>query len=102
MSKQKLLQELQGRAYIKTVNFPESPQPRPSAEIPSNPYFQTHFAHIHENIHDVQGEVKQLRQHVADLNMKLDKLMSLFIDQQALLLGHHYLTAGAGINDTEH
>jgi hypothetical protein len=34
--------------------------------------------------------------------MKLDKLMSLFIDQQALLLGHHYLTAGAGINDTEH
>lgn len=100
--KQKLLQELQGRAYIKPADFPESPQNGPSTEIPRNAYFQTHFAHIHENVNDVQSEMKQLRQHVANLNVKMDKLTSMLIDQQALLLGSKYLIAQSGVNGVGH
>jgi hypothetical protein len=44
------------------------PQPR---------YFQVHFQHVHENTHDLQAELVQLKQYVARVDEKLERLMSL-------------------------
>ncbi|MGR9014943.1 MAG: hypothetical protein ACU83U_15005 [Gammaproteobacteria bacterium] len=44
------------------------PQPR---------YFQVHFQHVHENTHDLQGELVQLKDYVAKIDEKLERLMTL-------------------------
>ncbi|MGZ4981381.1 MAG: hypothetical protein ACXWF8_18975 [Methylobacter sp.] len=40
-------------------------------------YFQVHFQHAHENIHDLQGELVQLKDYVAKVDEKLERLMAL-------------------------
>jgi hypothetical protein len=40
-------------------------------------YFQVHFQHVHENAHDLQTELSQLRDYVAKVDEKLDRLMTL-------------------------
>ena len=40
-------------------------------------YFQVHFQHVHENIHDLQGELAQLKDCVAKIDEKLERLMAL-------------------------
>jgi hypothetical protein len=40
-------------------------------------YFQVHFQHVHENTHDLQGELVQLKNYVAKVDEKLDRLMAL-------------------------
>ena len=45
--------------------------------FPQSRYFQVHFQHVHENAHDLQGELVQLRNYVAKVDEKLDRLMEL-------------------------
>lgn len=40
-------------------------------------YFQVHFQHVHENTHDLQGELAQLKDYVARVDEKLERLMAL-------------------------
>jgi len=40
-------------------------------------YFQVHFQHIHENTHDLQGELVQLKDYVAKVDEKLERLIAL-------------------------
>ncbi len=40
-------------------------------------YFQVHFQHVHENIHDLQGELAQLKDYVAKVDDKLERMMAL-------------------------
>ncbi|WP_340123911.1 hypothetical protein [Methylobacter svalbardensis] len=40
-------------------------------------YFQVHFQHVHENTHDLQGELVQLKDYVAKIDEKLERLMAL-------------------------
>ena len=40
-------------------------------------YFQVHFQHVHENTHDLQGELVQLKDYVAKVDEKLERLMTL-------------------------
>lgn len=40
-------------------------------------YFQVHFQHVHENTHDLQGELVQLKDYVAKVDEKLERLMVL-------------------------
>jgi hypothetical protein len=40
-------------------------------------YFQVHFQHVHENTHDLQGELVQLKDYVAKVDEKLERLMAL-------------------------
>lgn len=40
-------------------------------------YFQVHFQYIHENTHDLQGELTQLKDYVAKVDEKLERLMAL-------------------------
>jgi hypothetical protein len=40
-------------------------------------YFQVHFQHVHENTHDLQGELVQLKDYVARVDEKLERLMAL-------------------------
>ncbi|WP_027148755.1 hypothetical protein [Methylobacter tundripaludum] len=40
-------------------------------------YFQVHFQHVHENSHDLQGELVQLKDYVAKVDEKLERLMAL-------------------------
>jgi len=40
-------------------------------------YFQVHFQHVHENTHDLQGELVQLKAYVAKVDEKLERLMAL-------------------------
>jgi hypothetical protein len=42
-------------------------------------YFQVHFQHIHENTHDLQGKLAQLKDYVAKVDEKLERLMALLI-----------------------
>jgi len=79
MSTLKLLQE---QPVNETTEFKISRQDNFAAEFPLTRYFQIHFQHIHENTRGVQEELNQLRQYVADLNVKLDRLATLLIDQQ--------------------
>ena len=39
-------------------------------------YFQVHFQHIHENTHDLQGELAQLKDYVIKVDEKLERLMA--------------------------
>jgi hypothetical protein len=40
-------------------------------------YFQVHFQHVHENTHDLHGELAQLKDYVARVDEKLERLMAL-------------------------
>lgn len=40
-------------------------------------YFQVHFQHVHQNTHDLQGELAQLKDYVAKVDEKLEHLMAL-------------------------
>ncbi|MFZ2169613.1 MAG: hypothetical protein WAW61_08260 [Methylococcaceae bacterium] len=40
-------------------------------------YFQVHFQHVHENTHNLQGELVQLKDYVAKVDEKLERLMAL-------------------------
>lgn len=40
-------------------------------------YFQVHFQHVHENTHDLQDELVQLKDYVAKVDEKLERLMAL-------------------------
>lgn len=40
-------------------------------------YFQVHFQHVHENTHDLQGELAQLKDYVAKVDDKLERMMAL-------------------------
>jgi hypothetical protein len=44
------------------------PQPR---------YFQVHFQHIHENAHDLQDKLVQLKDYVAKVDEKIDRVLAL-------------------------
>jgi hypothetical protein len=85
MSTLKLLLEKPNRAATKPAKPKNSQQNNQPADMPLIQYFQVNFQHIHEKIHDIQGEVKQLRECVGDLNAKLDQLTTLLINQQAML-----------------
>jgi hypothetical protein len=39
-------------------------------------YFQVHFQHVHENAHNLHGELAQLKDYVAKIDEKLDRLMA--------------------------
>lgn len=45
--------------------------------FPLPKYFQVHFQHVHENTHDLQGELVQLKDYVAKVDEKLERLMVL-------------------------
>lgn len=45
--------------------------------FPRPRYFQVHFQHVHENSHDLQGELVQLKDYVAKVDEKLERLMAL-------------------------
>jgi hypothetical protein len=45
--------------------------------FPLPSYFQVHFQHMHENIHECKSEVAELKEHVAKVDDKLERLMSL-------------------------
>ena len=40
-------------------------------------YFQVHFEHIHDNAHDIQSQLDQLKQTFASMEGKLDRIMAL-------------------------
>ncbi len=40
-------------------------------------YFQVHFQHVHENTQALQGELTQLKDYVAKVDEKLERLMAL-------------------------
>jgi hypothetical protein len=40
-------------------------------------YFQVHFEHIHDNAHDIQSQLDQLKQTLASVEDKLDRFMAL-------------------------
>jgi len=40
-------------------------------------YFQVHFQHVHENTHDLQSELVELKDYVAKVDEKLERLMAL-------------------------
>ncbi len=40
-------------------------------------YFQVHFQHVHENTYDIQSELVQLKDYVAKVDEKLERLMAL-------------------------
>jgi hypothetical protein len=45
--------------------------------FPLPSYFQVHFQHVHENAHDLQGELVQLKDYVTKVDEKLERLMAL-------------------------
>lgn len=45
--------------------------------FPLPQYFQIHFQHVHENAHDLQGELLQLKNYVAKVDEKLERLITL-------------------------
>jgi Mg2+ and Co2+ transporter CorA len=47
-----------------------------SDRSPKPQYFQVHFQHIHENIHQLQDELVQLKDAVAHLDEKLERLLA--------------------------
>ncbi|MGZ5051941.1 MAG: hypothetical protein ACXWF8_04830 [Methylobacter sp.] len=45
--------------------------------FPLPQYFQIHFQHVHENAHDLQGELTQLKNYIAKVDEKLERLLTL-------------------------
>lgn len=40
-------------------------------------YFQVHFQHMHENTHELKSELSQLKDYVAKVDEKLERLLAL-------------------------
>lgn len=49
--------------------------------FPHPRYFQVHFQHIHENAHDLHDELTQLKDYVAKIDEKLERLIALLSGQ---------------------
>lgn len=47
--------------------------------FPLPQYFQVHFQHVHENTHDLQEELMQLKDYVAKVDDKLERLMAILM-----------------------
>jgi hypothetical protein len=45
--------------------------------FPQPHYFQVHFQHMHENTHELKSELAKLRDYVATVDKKLERLMVL-------------------------
>lgn len=80
MNKQTKTQEHQQNNEVITTDIKENGL----ADAPLTRYFQIHFQHIHDNARNVQAELTLLKQHVADLNVKLDQLTAMLIGQQTI------------------
>ena len=46
--------------------------------FPSPRYFQVHFQHLHDNTENNQAELARLKDHLAKVEDKLDRLMMVF------------------------
>jgi len=76
METSKLVQKPKSKHYLKTHNSIKAeddlidlfPQPR---------YFQVHFQHVHENTHDLRGELAQLKDYVTKVDEKLERVIAL-------------------------
>lgn len=97
-----LLQEQPRKNRKKNTKAAKSLGQDPAPELPRNPYFQIHFQHIHENIGDVQEELKAFKQHVADLNAKLDQLTALLVEQQRVLNATPCMATAKAAKHLEH
>jgi hypothetical protein len=81
MESLKLVQETKG------VNIPVKRSKNRSVKkdddlidlFPLPRYFQLHFEHVHKNTHDLQGELVQLKDYVAKVDEKLERLVALLI-----------------------
>lgn len=79
MQSLKLIQE--AKDIKKTVKMPKSRRIKIDDDLidlfPLPRYFQVHFQHVHENTHDLQGELVELKDYVAKVDEKLERLMAL-------------------------
>lgn len=75
----KLVQESKGgKSPAKT---PKNRTIKPDDDLidlfPLPRYFQVHFQHVHENTQDLQVELVQLKDYVAKVDQKLERLMAM-------------------------
>jgi hypothetical protein len=56
--------------------------------FPKPQYFQVHFQHTHENTHQLQDELLQLKASVAQVDEKLERLLALLSGLPDPLLCH--------------
>ncbi len=79
MQSLKLIQE--SKDIKKTAKMPKSRRIKIDDDLidlfPLPRYFQVHFQHVHENTHDLQGELVELKDYVAKVDEKLERLMAL-------------------------
>ncbi|MCX7101185.1 MAG: hypothetical protein NTX38_06755 [Methylobacter sp.] len=69
----------------KTAKNPAKPPKNRRVEIeddlidlfPLPRYFQVHFQHMHENAHELKSEMAQLKDYVAKVDEKLERLLAL-------------------------
>ncbi len=65
----------------KSVKTPEQRRVKADDDLidlfPLPRYFQVHFQHVHENTHDLQDELLELKNYVAKVDEKLERLMAL-------------------------
>lgn len=45
--------------------------------FPQSRYFQVHFQHVHENAHNLQDELIQLKNYVTKVDEKLERVLEL-------------------------
>jgi hypothetical protein len=45
--------------------------------FPQSRYFQVHFQHVHENVHELKSELAQLKDYAAKVDEKLERMMAL-------------------------
>lgn len=68
----------------KHAKIPAKPSKHPTVKgedlielFPLPQYFQVHFQHVHENTHNIQDELSQLKDYVAKVDEKLERLTAL-------------------------
>ncbi len=75
MEKLKLVQK------AKTIKLPKNRTLSKEDDLidlfPLPRYFQIHFQNVHENNHELQNELAQLKQYVARVDDKLERLLAL-------------------------
>ncbi|MCX7096218.1 MAG: hypothetical protein NTY50_22615 [Methylobacter sp.] len=71
----------QSKDAKKSVKTPEQRRVKADDDLidlfPLPRYFQVHFQHVHENTHDLQDELLELKNYVAKVDEKLERLMAL-------------------------
>jgi hypothetical protein len=71
----------QSKDAKKSVKTPEQRRVKADDDLidlfPLPRYFQVHFQHVHENTHDLQDELLELKDYVAKVDEKLERLMAL-------------------------